>query len=135
MTSKAQPATIDADDHADAGSQTISEFSDAEGISLSQYFKIRRRGLGPDEFRVPGTKIIRITPEARADWHARMAVLQNGRAAKLEAARRRDQTVKAGRAAAISARHISKRRSDREPAPARPTPSPSPTRRPRRVTP
>ena len=112
MTSKQQSKTFDADDHPDS-SQTIGEFSDAEGISLSQYFKIRRRGLGPDEFRLPGTKIIRITPKARADWHARMDELQNGRAAKLEAARRRDQAVEAGRAAAKSPRHISRRKSSR----------------------
>ena len=82
----------------DDRSMTISEFCTAENISLSYYFKkLRGLGIGPEELRVPGTGIIRITPEARAEWHERMRELQGTREAKLETARRREQTVVAAK--------------------------------------
>jgi hypothetical protein len=113
VTSKQHPTTFDADDHADAGpSLTVGEFCDAENISSATYVRLRRRGLGPAELRVPSTKIIRITARARAAWHHRMAELQNGRAAKLEAARRRDQTVAAARSS-VASRRAKAARSDR----------------------
>jgi hypothetical protein len=46
-------------------SETFAEFARAEGFSLSTFYKLKKLGLGPDVLRVPGTRIERITPEAR----------------------------------------------------------------------
>ena len=88
-------------------SRTIGEFCDIEGISRSTYFKMRRLGFGPDETRVPGTKIVRITPETHRKWRARMQALAHEEAAKLEAQRRRTQAAVAGK---LSALHASARK-------------------------
>jgi hypothetical protein len=90
-------------------SQTRGEFCDTERISLSSYFKLKARNLAPEETVVPGTKMIRIAPEARRAWHARMAELAKSEAAQLEAERRRAQAVAAGRIAARSPLHASRR--------------------------
>jgi hypothetical protein len=90
-------------------SQTIGEFCRAERISKSVYYELKARGLNPDEFEIPGTRIKRITPEARAAWRERMAELAKSETAQLEAERRRELASIAGRAAAASPRHISKR--------------------------
>ena len=50
-------------------SETFAEFARAEG-------KLKKLGLGPDVLRVPGTRIERITPEARQAWRERMAEWQ-----------------------------------------------------------
>jgi len=101
-------------------SMTIAAFCAAEAFSKAQYFKLKRLGLGPAEFRIPGTALIRISPQARADWHARMADLQNSRQAKLEAERRRQQSRDAARCSAASPNHVSKRG---KPGSVRPTPN------------
>jgi hypothetical protein len=90
-------------------SQTRAEFCLAEHLSKSTYHALRKRGLGPEELVVPGLKIIRITPEARDAWHTKMAELAKGEAARIEAERRRELASIAGRAAAASPLHISKR--------------------------
>ena len=90
-------------------SQTIREFCDGERISVSSFYEMQRRGLGPELLEVPGTKIGRITPEAHAAWRARMAALAQSEAAQLESERRRAQAVMAGRAAAKSPLHASRR--------------------------
>jgi hypothetical protein len=87
---------------------TIAQFCRAEHLSKSSYYELRRRGLGPDELRLPGTKIIRITAEARAAWRERMAEFARSEAAQLEAERRRKMASVAGQVAARSPRHISR---------------------------
>ena len=82
------------------GSETIAAFCDAENLSKSSYYELQKRGLGPEELRPPGTKIIRITPEAHAKWRERMSELARTEAAELEAARRRELATIAGRLAA-----------------------------------
>jgi len=47
---------------------TVREFCEAERICLASYFSMRKRGYGPAEVRIPGTKIIRITQQARKTW-------------------------------------------------------------------
>jgi hypothetical protein len=90
-------------------SKTIVDFCREEKISKSVYYDLKKRGLGPDEFEIPSTRIKRITPEAHAAWRARMAELAKSEAAKLEADRRREIAAVAGRIAAQSPRHISRR--------------------------
>ena len=72
-------------------SLSISAFCAAEGVSLSTYFKMRRDGHGPDEVRVPGSKIIRIAPEARLAWHQKMQQRDRQQTADLARLRRRRQ--------------------------------------------
>jgi formiminotetrahydrofolate cyclodeaminase len=93
-----------------APSKTIAEFCAAENISKSVYYDLRRRNLGPEESRIVGTTIVRITNEAHAAWRERMAELAKSKSAELEAARRRAQTAEAGKIAAQSPRHVSRRR-------------------------
>jgi hypothetical protein len=88
-------------------SLTRKEFRFLENISTDKFYKLKKRGLTPDEINVDG--LARITPEARAKWHERMAELAKSEAAQLEAQRRRELAVIAGRAAAASPLHILKR--------------------------
>jgi len=93
----------------DPRSRTLGEFCDIEHLSLSAYYALKGRGLGPEELRPPGTKIVRITAEAHATWRHRMRELAQTEAAKLETQRRCELAGIAGRAAAASPLHISKR--------------------------
>ena len=88
-------------------SKTVSEFCFAQRFSKSFYYELKRRGLNPDELEILGVK--RITPEAEEAWLARMAALAKTEDAKLESERRRAQAAIAGKAAAASPRHVSKR--------------------------
>ena len=88
-------------------SMTLSEFRYVENMSPTKYHGLKNKGLGPEEMNVDG--MIRITPEARAKWHERMAELAKSEAAQLEAERRRAQAAEAGKIAAASPLHISKR--------------------------
>jgi hypothetical protein len=81
-----------------------------ERISLSSFYEMQRRGLGPELLEVLGTKIRRVTAEARAAWRVRMTKLAQSEAAQLEAQRRREIAAVAGRIAARSPLHISRRR-------------------------
>jgi hypothetical protein len=90
--------------------RTIREFCRIKNISPSSYFKMRRLGYGPDETRVPGTAIVRISPQAERDWDQRIKELREGQAAALEEERRRGQAQQAGRIAARSPLHVSIRR-------------------------
>jgi len=89
--------------------QTIGEFCAAENISAASYYKMRRLGVGPREDRVPGTTIIRISPEARRAWHVRLAEMRQSGEAELEQRRRSAHAAQAGKIAAASPLHVSKR--------------------------
>jgi hypothetical protein len=106
---------VHADD--DRRSQTIKQFCATENISLASFYELSKRGLTPEVLEVPGTKIRRITPEARDAWRARMTELSHSKAAKLERARRRQVAVIAGQKSAASEKHVSKRKARSEPAP------------------
>jgi hypothetical protein len=90
-------------------SLTQRELMFAEHISPSTYFKLKRLGFGPEETIFPGTNIIRITPDARRAWHAKLAMLRATVEASKEAQRRTAYAVQAGKAAARSELHVSKR--------------------------
>jgi hypothetical protein len=94
----------------DDRSLTLRQFCAAEGICLASYFAMRRRGYAPVELRIPGSRIIRITHEARRNWHQMLAAREQSDAARLEAARQREQSIAAGKAAAKSPLHISAKR-------------------------
>src|SRR5437868_1215196 len=89
-------------------SSTIVEFCRLEALSLASYHKLRRAGLGP-EVSVPSGPIVRITAKSRREWHARMAELSRQEAAKLEQRRRVEQARRAGKVAAASPDHVSRK--------------------------
>jgi hypothetical protein len=84
------------------------EFCWIEHLSIATYFELKKAGLGPDETVIG--RLIRISPEAREAWRQRMAAHSRSQAAQLEAERRRQSAVLAGKASAASALHVSKRR-------------------------
>ncbi|HEV7982423.1 MAG TPA: hypothetical protein VGP86_05960 [Xanthobacteraceae bacterium] len=88
---------------------TIGDFCAAEHVSVATYYKMRRLGVGPCEERIPGTAIIRITPEARRAWHERLAEMRQSGEAKIEERRRSAHAAHAGKMAAASPLHVSKR--------------------------
>ena len=94
-------------------SETFAEFARAEGFSLSTFYKLKKLGLGPDVLHVAGTRIARITPEAREAWRTRMTELAKTEAAQLEVERRRELAAVAGRIAAKSPLHVARRQAGR----------------------
>ena len=76
-------------------SLTQQEFCWVENISKAKFYELKKRGLTPDEIDIDG--VLRITPKAREAWHERMAALAKSEAAQLEAERRRELAVIAGR--------------------------------------
>jgi hypothetical protein len=103
--------------HPDERAFTIREFCVAEHISRASYYKLRTLGVGPRESRISGTTIVRITQAARRAWHEQLAEVRQSREAELEERRRSAQAAQAGRIAAASPLHPSKR-SRREVRPA-----------------
>lgn len=89
--------------------KTITEFCAKKRISKASWYELEKRGLAPEVLEIPGTRIRRITAAAEAAWDARMVELMQSKAAQLEAERRRAQAAEAGRIAAQSPRHISRR--------------------------
>jgi hypothetical protein len=92
-----------------AHAKTPAEFRKAKKLSRSSWFKLKRLGLAPDTITVPGTRIQRITAEAEAAWDQKMIEAGKSEAALLEVERRRAQATEAGKIAALSAQHISRR--------------------------
>jgi hypothetical protein len=79
---------------------TIDSFCEQNAISRFTYYKMRRAGYGPDELRIPGTEIVRITPDAHERWRASRQEHEQTKAAKLENERRVAQRKAAGKRAA-----------------------------------
>ena len=61
---------------------TIADFCYRENMSKATYYKLKRADLGPRETCI--LNLIRISPEARADWHAKLAERRQSAAAALE---------------------------------------------------
>jgi hypothetical protein len=91
-------------------SLTRAEWRQKRRISKSSHHKLKNLGLAPEEDIVPGTAIARISPDADRRWEERMRALAQTEAARLEAERRHEIAVVAGRAAAKSPDHVSRRR-------------------------
>jgi hypothetical protein len=93
--------------------ETIDEFCDSEGISYSHYMGLKRKGIGPKELHIG--RALRITPQAKRDWHAMLEKLATSKEARAQQARRRE----IGRHAGLSGgRPPSKaKKSTRKPAP------------------
>jgi hypothetical protein len=104
-------------------SLTIKQFCVRETMSLASYYKMKRLGYGPREMVVPGTEIIRITPTAHREWREKLEARSRTEEAELERKRRADQRRAAGKTAAASPLHVSRK------AIAASTPMPKQTRR------
>jgi hypothetical protein len=92
---------------------TRSEFCALERMSLSTYHKLKRQRLGPDEIRFPNMTFVRITAEARRAWHAKIKTYRESQTAEIEEQRRSSLASRAGKIAAASPNHISKKRARR----------------------
>ena len=84
------------------------QFCWLENISRAKFYQLKKRGLAPTVTNIDG--LLRISPEAREEWHERMAEVARGEAARLEAERRREIAALAGRAAAQSPLHVSRQK-------------------------
>jgi hypothetical protein len=88
---------------------TPADWRARRNVSKTTHAKLKKLGLAPDEYNIPGTRIGRITDEADAAWLERMHEFTKSEDAKLEAERRRELAAAAGRAAAMSPKHVSRR--------------------------
>jgi hypothetical protein len=86
----------------DDRSYTIDDFCLVERFSRPTYFKLKRRGLAPDEYTLPGTTLIRITAAARRAWHERMRLMSMDAGASRKFLL--DRARKAGQASVASSR-------------------------------
>src|SRR5262249_15701649 len=86
---------------------TIEEFCYLENLCAYTYRKIRKLGWGPDETRVPGMDFVRITPEARAEYHERLKSREAQEQIEKDRERRALFTKRAGDLAAQSPKNIS----------------------------
>lgn len=89
---------------------TPPEWREYRNVSSTAHHNMKKRGMAPEELRVPGTRIIRITRAADRAWEQRMKALNKSAAAKLERERRSRQSIAAGKAAYASPKHITKRK-------------------------
>ena len=90
---------------------TRAQLCAVENISRDTLNKMERQGFGPTWTVFPGTTVERITPAARAAWHARMDEWKAANAAPLAAARRAQlETMAAlGQLSIRSPRHPSRK--------------------------
>jgi hypothetical protein len=86
---------------------TIEEFCELEKISEATYYKLRKDGLTPVEWRPPGTNIVRITGPARREWQKRAPKKNRG-----EDPKRVAQARRAGKRGAASPDHPCRRSDD-----------------------
>ena len=88
---------------------TIAEFCLAERITQPTYYKLKKMGLAPREMRFGN--VVRITHQARLDWHR---ARENPTGAEAEAIAATAQTLRERSQAAVkrsikSPNHVSKR--------------------------
>jgi hypothetical protein len=93
-----------------ARAMTREEWAASKSISIATYHNLKKRGLAPEELEVPGTNLIRITAKADREWEARMRELAATDEHKRERERRSATARIAGRLAAQSPRHVSRRK-------------------------
>ena len=86
---------------------SVVDFCKVEGISIYTYYALRKRkrDLVPKETRIPTTQIVRISPQARRDWHQRLEQADIQAEVAREFERRAEFASKAGTIAAASPLH------------------------------
>lgn len=93
----------------DERSLSINEFCAAESISRATYFKMKTAGNGPKEMRLPNSAIVRISPEARKEWHRRLERLALSAVVAADSERRITKAKRAGKKGAASPAHHCRR--------------------------
>ena len=88
-------------------SYTVTRFCEAEDISPPKYYELKKRGLGPVEYR--DGKMIRITAQARRDWQQMM----QRRAVTADTSTNIIHAAKAAAASVASPNHVARRRAGR----------------------
>jgi hypothetical protein len=88
---------------------TIKEWARKRRWSLSKFYNQQKKGLAPEVLRPPGCREGFITAQEDHDWEVRTLKRNKGEAARKEAERRSAQARMAGRKAAKSELHVSKR--------------------------
>jgi hypothetical protein len=89
----------------DERSLTVAEFCALERMSATTYHKLKKQGLAPQEVRFPGMAFVRVTAEARREWHRKIEALRKEQASALEEKRRSARMSELGKRAAQSAAH------------------------------
>jgi hypothetical protein len=96
---------------AEEKSFSIGELCLLENITTSSYYKLRKKGFGPREMRLPGSSIVRISAESRRAWHKKLEELNanDGELAREKEARAA-QASRAGKKSVTSTAHPCRRR-------------------------
>jgi predicted DNA-binding transcriptional regulator AlpA len=89
---------------------SVPELCNRVGISQTTYYKNRAAGHGPREMRMPGSSIVRISPEARREWYAYLEQLAATEEVEQDRKQRIAKTSQAGRTGAASPAHHCRRR-------------------------
>jgi hypothetical protein len=89
----------------DEASYTITDFCLLEKFSEATYHNLKKKGFGPAEMRAPGTRIVRITAQARRDWQERMQKLALTPQIAEQKRKEAVHTSKGGKIAAASLKH------------------------------
>jgi len=100
---KIDPAQVDTNPNL-----LLPELCAVDRISLTTYFKMKKLGIGPRETHF--LDAIRVTPEDRRAWHRKLQKQHEKKSSQLAQERRNAMRRIAGRMAAASPRHVSKRR-------------------------
>jgi hypothetical protein len=90
----------------DEASLTVQQFCMAENISGTTFYKLVRLGLGPDVMRIPGTRLVRISPGARKRFHEKLEKLSRSETGEREHEHRQRLASVAGKIAVQSEKHI-----------------------------
>jgi hypothetical protein len=98
-------------------SETIAQWCAIERMSKTAFYDLRRTSpeLAPKIIEIPGTRIVRVI-ESHESWRSRVAEAMQTKTARLATARRRELAIVAGKAAAASPLHVSRRGSHSAPA-------------------
>jgi hypothetical protein len=83
--------------HDPDASYSVAAFCRAEQIGKSLYYSMRRLGVGPVEYCPPGTKTVRISPEARREYHRRTQVTPENEEENKVRAALREKSVRAAK--------------------------------------
>jgi hypothetical protein len=100
--------------------KTINEWCLSRNISRPTYYALKKKGLAPASYSIPGARGERITPAADRAWEKRMIALKQTKAAKQAAERRQQSAQNAGRIAVQSPLHVSNAGKAPKAAPAEP---------------
>jgi len=88
--------------------KSIGQWCLSRNLSKPTFYALKKRGMAPATFSIPGVRGERITEKADRAWEKRMVALKETKAAKLAAERRQQSAQNAARAAVASPLHVSK---------------------------